>query len=243
MRHRGAPSSEDGLGKRRRPIDDEPDRSSKRSSRKESHRDDRSRRPPEKETHDRVRESDRRRKEREAPDNDGRGNAEKPAEKRIPEGPSPKNLPVNAPSAPRAMSSSEASRRQVELGPGRERARDQTSQGATPSSSGQPSADIPPQKASLRSRITEKETSSVPLPQAPSSYRSDAGWRDDDRDNRKRTVSDRDKEILDNAPTGDAGQPTKRPKHGRNRYASGGLARKLLPIDPSAADKSRGRKD
>lgn len=87
------------------------------------------------------------------------------------------------------MSSSEASRRQVEPGPGRERARDQTSQSATPSGSGQPSVDIPPQKASLRSRITEKETSSSPLPQAPSSYRSDMTRRDDDRDNRKRTVS------------------------------------------------------
>ncbi len=57
------------------------------------------------------------------------------------------------------------------------------------------------------------------------------------------TCLDRDKETLDNAPTGDAGQPIKRPKHGRNRYPSSGLARKLLPIDPSAADKSRGRKD
>lgn len=61
------------------------------------------------------------------------------------------------------------------------------------------------------------------------------------------TCLDRDKETLDNAPMGEAGQPIKRPKHGRNRYPSGqnthALARKLLPIDPSAADKSRGRKD
>jgi hypothetical protein len=87
------------------------------------------------------------------------------------------------------MSSSDPVRRQGEAGQGRERGRDQNSQSATPSNSGQPSADIPPQKASLRSRITDKETSSAPLPLAPSSYRSDVPRRDDDRDSRKRTVS------------------------------------------------------
>ena len=59
--------------------------------------------------------------------------------------------------------------------------------------------------------------------------------------------TERDKEILDNLPSGEPGQPIKRPKVGRNRYSSGqnthALARKLLPIDPSAADKNRGRKD
>jgi THO complex subunit 2 len=43
------------------------------------------------------------------------------------------------------------------------------------------------------------------------------------------------------------GVPPKRPKVGRSRYSSSqnphAIARKLLPIDPSAADKSRGRKD
>lgn len=47
------------------------DRTTKRSSRKESHREDRSRRS-EKESHDRGRESDRRRPEREPSDGDSR---------------------------------------------------------------------------------------------------------------------------------------------------------------------------
>jgi hypothetical protein len=48
------------------------DRTSKRSSRKESHRAEGSRRTSEKESHDRPRESDRRRKEREGSENDVR---------------------------------------------------------------------------------------------------------------------------------------------------------------------------
>ncbi|KAM6495643.1 Transcription factor/nuclear export subunit protein 2 domain containing protein [Amanita muscaria] len=251
-RHRGPANADDGLGKRRRPIDDEPDRSSKRSSRKESHRDDRSRRPAEKDPHDRNRESDRRRKERDGSDNDGRAALpEKPTDKRIPEGPSPKSLPVNAPSAPRAMSSGDTSRKQAEPLPGREWARDQPPQSApsinSPSSAPSP-VDIPPQRpgGSLRSRIGDKET--VPAPPS-SSYRGDNSRKDDERDNRKRSTSDRDKES-DIALTGNeqAMQPPKRPKlGGRSRYSSShnphALARKLLPIDPSAADKSRGRKD
>ncbi|TFK73010.1 hypothetical protein BDN72DRAFT_791474, partial [Pluteus cervinus] len=59
-RHRNAASGEDNLGKRRRATDDDPERGSKRSSRKDSHREDRSRRPGDKDVHDRGRDSDRR---------------------------------------------------------------------------------------------------------------------------------------------------------------------------------------
>ncbi|KAF8639741.1 hypothetical protein AX17_001003 [Amanita inopinata Kibby_2008] len=253
LRHRAAPGTEDGLGKRRRPVDDEPDRSSKRSSRKDGHRDDRPRRPGEKELHDRTRESDRRRKERDGSDNDGRISTEKPAEKRIPEGPSTKTLPVKAPSAPRAMSSSEAGRK-AEISTGRDRSRDQNPQNVAPVSTsnvGQPSTDTVSHRpgASLRSRISDKETVSSSLPQAPvNSYRPEVARKDDDKDNRKRTVSDRDKEAVDVTAVGGEQpmQPPKRPRV-RARYASSqnahALARKLLPIDPAAADKSRGRKD
>ncbi len=50
----------------------QPDRASKRSSRKDGHRDDRGRRPPEKERDERGRESDRRRKEREVNETESR---------------------------------------------------------------------------------------------------------------------------------------------------------------------------
>jgi THO complex subunit 2 len=49
----------------------QPERGSKRTSRKESHRDERSRRPPEKE--DRERDSERKRKERDGHESDSRG--------------------------------------------------------------------------------------------------------------------------------------------------------------------------
>lgn len=91
-RHRNpGPSTDDGLGKRRRPADDDvsaipgspprkqlmdnfqPDRGSKRASRKDSHREDRSRRTAD--DKDRNRDSDRRRKDREPADNEGRGSS------------------------------------------------------------------------------------------------------------------------------------------------------------------------
>lgn len=90
-RHRDIPGYEESLGKRRRPLDDEvslksnlmlltytvpkADRgSSKRSSRKDSHREDRSRRASDKDGHDRSREPDRRKSERSIPpENDTRG--------------------------------------------------------------------------------------------------------------------------------------------------------------------------
>lgn len=56
----------------------QPERSFKRSSRKDAHRDDRPRRPPEKEGHERNRDSDRRRKDREdSGDIDGRASSDK----------------------------------------------------------------------------------------------------------------------------------------------------------------------
>ncbi|TFY55341.1 hypothetical protein EVG20_g9356 [Dentipellis fragilis] len=100
-RHRtSAQTQDDGLGKRRRPVDDEPDRASKRSTREKGHREERSRRSSEKD-HERPREerSDRRRRERDVPD--GSAPSDKAGEKRIPEGPaSGKALPPSTPSAP-----------------------------------------------------------------------------------------------------------------------------------------------
>ncbi|PFH52601.1 hypothetical protein AMATHDRAFT_74079 [Amanita thiersii Skay4041] len=255
-RHRAVPSGEDGLGKRRRPIEDEPDRSSKRSSRKESHRDDRSRRPTEKEPHERTREPDRRRKDRESSDTDGRPPPEK-ASRRFSSfsliyDPLTKGLPVNAPSAPRAMSSSDGGRKQADSGPVRDRSRDQNPSAASPSLSatGQAGADAVSHRSggSLLSRIGDKEASAVSQQSPSNSYRPDSR-KDDDRDGRKRTMSDRDKEVSDTVAGSDQSmQPPKRPRMVRsNRHTSGqnmhGIARKLLPIDPSAGDKSRGRKD
>ena len=84
---------EDSLGKRRRATDDDvrhifcsdgvqtltravqPDRASKRMSRKDGHHEDRSRRASDKDSHDRPRDSDRRRKDREQPESgEPRGN-------------------------------------------------------------------------------------------------------------------------------------------------------------------------
>ncbi|KAG2043203.1 transcription factor/nuclear export subunit protein 2-domain-containing protein [Suillus americanus] len=175
---------DDALGKRRRPIDDEADRNTKRSSRKEGHREDRTRRS-EKETHERPRESDRRR-EREAPEAELRHPlSERPSEKRLPEG--PKNLPPSTPSAPRAMASGDASRAKPDIPPSRSGGdwkgpRDHGSHTFPASTSGGLSQDVAP---SLRSRIGDKEPPRTPQ----ASYRSEVPHKDDDRDNRKRTLA------------------------------------------------------
>ncbi|KAG2755797.1 hypothetical protein P692DRAFT_20853707 [Suillus brevipes Sb2] len=234
---------DDALGKRRRPMDDETDRNTKRSSRKEGHREDRTRRS-EKESHDRPRESDRRR-EREAPEAELRHPlSERPGEKRLPEG--PKNLPPSTPSAPRAMASGDASRAKPDIPPSRTSGdwkgpRDHGSHTFPASTSGGLSQDVAP---SLRSRIGDKEPPRT-APQAP--YRSEVPHKDDDRDNRKRTLADRDKDVSEAAISA-AGelslQPPKRPRINRNRYnphalQTHGLAKRTLPIDPQAGDKSR----
>ncbi|KAG2361997.1 transcription factor/nuclear export subunit protein 2-domain-containing protein [Suillus spraguei] len=234
---------DDALGKRRRPVDDEADRNTKRSSRKEGHREDRIRRS-EKESHDRLRESDRRR-EREAPEVELRHPlSERPSEKRLPEG--PKNLPPSTPSAPRAMASGDASRAKPDIPPSRSGGdwkgpRDHSSHTFPASTSGGLNQDVAP---SLRSRIGDKEPPRT-APQAP--YRSEVPHKDDDRDNRKRTLADRDKDVGE-ATISVAGelslQPPKRPRINRNRYnphalQTHGLAKRTLPIDPQAGDKSR----
>ncbi|KAG2148090.1 transcription factor/nuclear export subunit protein 2-domain-containing protein [Suillus clintonianus] len=234
---------DDGLGKRRRPTDDEADRNTKRSSRKEGHREDRTRRS-EKESHDRLRESDRRR-EREAPEAEVRHPiSDRPGEKRLPEG--PKNLPPSTPSAPRAMASGDASRAKPDIPTSRsggdwKSQRDHGSHTFPASTSGGLNQDVAP---SLRSRIGDKEPPRT-APQAP--YRSEVPHKDDDRDNRKRTLADRDKDVGE-ATISAAGelslQPPKRPRINRNRYnphalQAHGLAKRTLPIDPQAGDKSR----
>ncbi|KAG1857214.1 transcription factor/nuclear export subunit protein 2-domain-containing protein [Suillus tomentosus] len=230
---------DDALGKRRRPIDDEADRNTKRSSRKEGHREDRTRRS-EKESHDRPRESDRRR-EREAPEAEPRHPlSERPGEKRLPEG--PRNLPPSTPSAPRAMASGDASRAKPDITPSRSGGdwkgpRDHGSHTFPASTSGGLSQDVAP---SLRSRIGDKEPPRT-APQAP--YRSEAPHKDDDRDNRKRTLADVGEATISAA--GELSlQPQKRPRINRNRYnphalQTHGLAKRTLPIDPQAGDKSR----
>lgn len=249
IRHRSTTQpNDDALGKRRRPTDDETDRTSKRSSRKDSHREDRGRRS-EKESHDRGRESDRRRTEREPSDGDSRPPpSDKPVEKRIPDG--PKNLPPTTPSAPRAMSAADPSRSGGKADTSSRSGGDWKSQrDHTTSFQGGPGtgSNVPDMPPSLRSRIGEKE---APRSAPPAGlYRSsELPPRDDDRDNRKRTVAERDKEMGDPNPLpGDiSSQPLKRPRINRHRYAHvhGGLAKRTLPIDPQAGDKSRaGRKD
>ncbi|KAG6831879.1 hypothetical protein H0H92_006996 [Tricholoma furcatifolium] len=263
-------AADDGLGKRRRPTDDDPDRSSKRASRKEGHREDRGRRPPEKDGHDRNRESERRRKDREGSgENEPRlppASSDKTADKRASSdghapatpvtGSSSKALP---PSAPRAMSYHDAPPRgpkAVDMPPARERHRDYPSNGPSggPSNDSHPHPDQgpPPTLGSLHSRIGEKELPRS-LPQPSNSYRpnSQPQRKDDERESRKRTVSDRDKEMSEPVPgpSGDGTQiPPKRPRINRHRYTGGGgtpgLAKKLgLPIDSSAGDKTQRRRD
>jgi len=112
----------------------------------------------------------------------------------------------------------------------------------SPVSAGAASEGLTTNLGSLRSRIGEKE--------APpsSSYRGESSRNDDDRESsRKRTASDRD-----NDPTPGASESTsqapKRPRltggtRGRPLANTHAIAKKLLPIDPSAGDKSQRRQD
>nr|GAT53854.1 predicted protein [Mycena chlorophos] len=87
-------NGEDTLGKRRRTSDDEPERGSKRASRREgSYREERSRRPGDKDVHDRGgrEQPDRRRRD----ESDSAGSSKQP---------------ISAPSGPRAMSTSDSGR-------------------------------------------------------------------------------------------------------------------------------------
>lgn len=137
----------------------------------------------------------------------------------------------------------------------------QTQQASGPSSGG-----------SLRSRIGDKDVTRSSGSAQTSAYRSEPSNKDDDRDtSRKRTVSgkslslhavhglslipslDREKEASDTASgpgVEHAPQPPKKPRIiNRNRYSTSqnnsyAIAKKLLPTDPQAGDKSRsGRKD
>ncbi|KAF7978302.1 hypothetical protein HWV62_899 [Athelia sp. TMB] len=268
-RHREGPSGEEGLGKRRRPTDDEvsnnptkiparspvpevfthaqPDRSSKRPSRKDgSHREDRSRRS-EKDGHDRPpRDSDRRRGDRNGSEVDSR--SERSTDKRAENVP----LPVSTPSAPRAMA---VPSENISRGPPpSSRDRDWK-----PRDSG-PDIIAPSQSqgpdfgggggGSLRSRISDKD---VGRPANPYNNRPEPPHRDDDdRDgSRKRTAADRDKdsgETNSPAPGADVVLPSKRPRINRTRYQASpggeaggniGLVRRTLPMEPQGVDRSR----
>ncbi|KAJ3723327.1 transcription factor/nuclear export subunit protein 2-domain-containing protein [Lentinula raphanica] len=241
LRHR---NSDDGLGKRRRGAEEDPDRGSKRASRKDAHREERSRRPGDKNDRDkidRVRDSDRRRRDGENSDN--RSDAiDKADSKRPPEGPqsdtkrnerldgplrNTSKLPPNAPSAPRAMSSSEVrSNAKNDLNSSR---RDSTSTGPNVA---------PTESGSLRSRISDnKETSS-----RSSSYHGQS--RKDERDSRKRPFNDREKDAPDMSSQALEQSTSKRPRLNRTRYIgeSANMAKKTLPISPQAGDRL-GKKD
>ncbi|PIL37228.1 hypothetical protein GSI_00921 [Ganoderma sinense ZZ0214-1] len=242
-RHRG----DESLGKRRRGGDDE------RSSRKDSHHEDRSRRSSEKDGHERGgRESERRRRDRDGGDAEAKGLSidTKLGDKRIPDGPaSAKALPPSTPSAPRAMTGGESSRKD---GRDRDWKRDQPLHASSGPSGGTNGSSLESsQGGSLRSRISAApgdRDSSRGLPPAPPVASGDRK-QDDDRDGgRKRTISDRERDAPEATGTSEpATQAPKRPRLIRDRYAtasSGGLAKKLLPIDPQAADKARAaRKD
>ncbi|KAJ3734396.1 hypothetical protein DFJ43DRAFT_121254 [Lentinula guzmanii] len=215
-------NSDDALGKRRRGNEDDPDRGPKRSSRKEIHREERSRRPVDKNDRDkseRPRDLDRRRRDVENSDN--RADAlDKVESKRPPEGPqsetkraerldaplrSASKLPPNAPSAPRAMASTDA-RNSVKSDTGSGR-RDSTSTGLS-------AAPLEGAMGSLRSRIGDEKVNS-----RSSSYHGQS--RKDERDSRKRPFN----EIrLISLTRGQSNLQT-------------------LPINPQAGDRLQGRKD
>ncbi|KAF8165073.1 transcription factor/nuclear export subunit protein 2-domain-containing protein [Crassisporium funariophilum] len=244
-RHRNATQNgDDGLGKRRRPADDDPERGSKRNSRKDGHREERGRRAPDKESHDRNRDSDRRRKDRETFDIEIRGaSSDKPGDKKVPESSSSsKAAAAGPPSAPRA----DISRGKMEPMSGRDRHRDshlsQTKISPGSGAAGPSSQPEPPRSlGSLRSRIGEQG------PASPNTFRTEGSRNDDERESsRKRTVSDRDHDVNDPAP-GPAGettsQPPKRPRlHTRGR-GHHGIAQRTLPIDRPLGDKNQRRAD
>ncbi|KAF9076495.1 transcription factor/nuclear export subunit protein 2-domain-containing protein [Rhodocollybia butyracea] len=251
-RHRDTP--DDGLGKRRRGPEDEVDRGSKRSSRKDTHREDRSRRPGDKNEHpDRPRESDRRRRGGEVDKNDGRDNPlDKAESKRPPDAPQndtrrpdapPRNpefdapvksgtkvSPLRTPSAPRAMSFSETPRNGGKNNGRRDGLTGSNTVPISPIEGGLGGG------GSLRSRISDKETTS----RQPSYH----GQSRNDRDSRKRPL-DREKDALDTSNQGPEQSSNKRLKLNRNRYTgeSASIAKKTLPINPQAVDRLQGRKD
>ncbi|EKM59356.1 uncharacterized protein PHACADRAFT_191704 [Phanerochaete carnosa HHB-10118-sp] len=250
---------DEALGKRRRPTEDEPDRASKRPSRKESHHEDRSRRASDKDRDDRGRESDRRRKEREQPENDPRALTIdiKAAEKRVPEGPasaSARSLPPTTPSAPRAMAGSAEGPKNVK--PDRDwRPRDQPPRGSpTMPSAVQPGPEVQGPGVSLRSRIADKETR--PIPSGPrgeaSSDRKQEGGssaaKDEREGSRKRASSERETGDPSAGPSELIG-PAKRPRINRTRWqgtataAAAPFAKKSLMDAEKNGRGGIGRKD
>lgn len=277
-RHRSsAQGADDNLGKRRRPAEDDSDRASKRSSRKE--RDDRGRRAPgDKDGNgqdSRIPGTDRRRKERDVEDKkntDSRGSsiekASQAADKRpgdgsrenqrgegqqqggsgpagrsetgntsisvdssrnkghpfagTPSGPRADRLPRGGPAKPNAaQSGGPGGSLRSRISESREGVTSNTSSGSLPPSG---SNDSNPYRGSGLSRD----------PVAPGSR---FGDNDSDRDgSRKRSVSDREKEI-DNTPPLDPTPPAgKRPRIIRNRQGgitnlNHGVAKRTLPID------------
>uniref|UniRef100_A0A0W0FKZ3 THO complex subunit 2 n=1 Tax=Moniliophthora roreri TaxID=221103 RepID=A0A0W0FKZ3_MONRR len=212
------------------------ERGSKRGSRKDAHREDRSRRPGDKDK-DTHRESDRRRRER---DDDSRGaSGDKAGDKRSDTTSTPSTktpLPATTPSAPRAMSSTDTQRKS-DSGAGRGH-RDPP---AGPTTGSNTVLVDGGSSGSLRSRIGDKSDVPPARPQGPQSGSSP--WKDE-RDGRKRTFGDREKDSGEGAGLDQA--VPKRPRLIRNRYQSGEMnfARRALNMDTSpdkSSDKGRRR--
>jgi len=162
---------------------------------------------------------------------------------------SSKVLPLSTPSAPRAMSSSDLSRsvKGPETGPfGRHRDNPSPLNTPLPGPNNRPPSPQEGQftSGSLRSRIGEKEM--APRPDYP--FRPEASMRrDDERDNRKRTASDRDPESGTGPAELPQGQKRAKLTLQRNRYAGpsgpaspnpqhAGVAKRTLPIDRRGKD-------
>jgi len=234
-RHRGQHGDET-LGKRRRGPDDDSERAPKRSARKDSYNEDRSMRDKDKERdrdHDRPRESDRRRKDRDQAEGDGKLPAldtKVANDKRIPDGPaSASKIP---PSAPRAMSTADGRGGKGDGSSGRDRSRRDPAPRSPLNAPTGPAADQA-SGANLRSRIGDKEARNVPS--APAAQRSEVGrgradqsGKGDEDAGRKRTTSERERDI----PPADKPGASKRPKIVRDRYLR-------QAMEESVADKQR----
>ncbi|TDL29757.1 hypothetical protein BD410DRAFT_710827 [Rickenella mellea] len=184
------PGGDETLGKRRRPADDDPERGSKRGSRREAHREERSRRPEKEGREHSARDPDRsRRKDRDpATEGDTKGPlSEKVTSSRsndsIP--PTPLKIAAPPPSAPRAMASPRTTRNEGASTSNRDRGdsnwnskgwqRDAGPQGGVNGSAGAGIGNLPQiplassTSQSLRSRIGDKDPASLHSPTNPGS--------------------------------------------------------------------------
>lgn len=226
--------------KRRRGYEEE-DRGTKRGPRKDGHResrDDRPRRASEKDASDRPRErdSDRRHGRRDRDDGDGESSpAERTplAERRAPEAPSAKNLPASTPSGPRAMAETRGGRGDPRDRDGRD-TRDRGPSGANGHSGAHEGG------GSLRSRMSDNRPAQN---NSPTTTPNREHRFSEERDPKKRTISERDSEGQDPPPGGGDSadsQPQKRLKIRRDRYPTGGAPSSKRPPNQPQGSSDRG---